>query len=176
MRKPLLLLISIFSSLLATAQDSTKSDIGKFTFSGYIDTYYSANFNSPANRLNLGASGVARAFDQRAGQFTLGTIEAKMTYAYKSIEVVGDLFFGPHADLGSYGNVAGPLQLYSGTPIGGSTGLAIKQAYINWKATDALTITMGQFGTHIGYEVIDAPLNYHYSLSNLFNNGPFNPT
>ena len=74
---------------------------------------------------------------------------------------------------GSYGNVAGPLQLYTGTPIGGSTGLAIKQAYINWKATDALTITMGQFGTHIGYEVIDAPLNYHYSLSNLFNNGPF---
>ena len=32
---------------------------------------------------------------------------------------------------------------------------------------------MGQFGTHIGYEVIDAPVNYNYSLSNLFNNGPF---
>jgi hypothetical protein len=34
-------------------------------------------------------------------------------------------------------------------------------------------VTVGQFGTHIGYEVIDAPLNYNYSLSNLFNNGPF---
>lgn len=35
------------------------------------------------------------------------------------------------------------------------------------------SLTGGQFGTHIGYEVIDAPVNYNYSLSNLFNNGPF---
>jgi len=34
-------------------------------------------------------------------------------------------------------------------------------------------MTAGQFGTHIGYEVIDAPANFNYSLSNLFNNGPF---
>ena len=33
---------------------------------------------------------------------------------------------------------------------------------------------MGQFGTHIGYELIDAPLNFHYSINNTFNAGiPF---
>ena len=41
------------------------------------------------------------------------------------------------------------------------------------KRRPKLSFTAGQFGTHIGYEVIDAPVNYNYSLSNLFNNGPF---
>jgi hypothetical protein len=64
-------------------------------------------------------------------------------------------------------------------PVGATTGnvtstsLAIKQAYITHAFSDKFSITAGQFGTHVGYEVIDAPLNFHYSLSNLFNNGPF---
>ncbi len=36
-----------------------------------------------------------------------------------------------------------------------------------------MSFTVGQFGTHIGYELIDAPDNFHYSLSYLFGNGPF---
>jgi hypothetical protein len=91
-----------------------------------------------------------------------------MAYTHKKSDVVVDLTFGPNADLGNYGNVVGPLGAGKAT-----TALAIKQAYFNFKATDKLTFTGGQFGTHIGYEVIDAPVNYNYSLSNLFNNGPF---
>jgi hypothetical protein len=53
------------------------------------------------------------------------------------------------------------------------TSAAIKQAYFTYRIVPKLSVTVGQFGTHIGYEVIDAPLNYNYSLSNLFNNGPF---
>lgn len=156
----LLLCFSTFS------QEKTE-DKGKFTFSGYIDSYYMANFNNPVDRSNLGASGTARAFDVKSEQFSLGLVQAKMAYSTSKIDIVGDLTFGPNADLGNYGNVIGRLP--------GSTGtaLAIKQAYVTWKATDKLSLTMGQFGTHIGYEVIDAPVNYHYSLSNLFNNGPF---
>ncbi len=148
---------------VAETKEAPKSP---FTFTGYIDSYYMGNFNSPASRSNLGASGTARAFDQRAGQFSLGLVQTKFQYATKSSDLVIDLAFGPNADLGNYGNVVGPLGK-------GTTSLAIKQAYFNWKATDKLTLTAGQFGTHIGYEVIDAPINYHYSLSNLFNNGPF---
>jgi len=143
-----------------------EEDKGKFTFSGYIDSYYMANFNSPASRSNLGMSGTARAFDQRSGQFSLGLVQTKVQYSTEKSDVVVDLAFGPNADLGNYGNLVGPLGR-------GTTALAIKQAYFNWKATSKLTFTAGQFGTHIGYEVIDAPVNYHYSLSNLFNNGPF---
>lgn len=155
----------MFLAVPAFSQEK-EEDKGKFTFSGYIDSYYLHNFNNPVGGSNLGASGTARAFDQKSGQFSLGLVQTKIGYSTSKSDVVVDLTFGPNADLGQYGNVIGPLGR-------GTTALAIKQAYFNWKATDKLTFTAGQFGTHIGYEVIDAPVNYHYSLSNLFNNGPF---
>jgi hypothetical protein len=168
MKKTLTTVFYLLLAFTAFSQEKTEKpeDKPKLTFSGYIDSYYMANFNSPKDRSNLGASGTARAFDQKSGQFSLGLVQTKMNYVTKSSDVVVDLTFGPNADLGQYGNVVGPLGK-------GTTSLAIKQAYFNWKATDKLTLTAGQFGTHIGYEVIDAPVNYHYSLSNLFNNGPF---
>ena len=165
MKKALTTAFSLLLGFSSFSQEKTE-DKGKFTFSGYIDSYYMANLNNPKDRSNLGASGTARAFDQRSGQFSLGLVQAKIGYSTAKSDVVVDLTFGPNADLGQYGNLIGPLGR-------GTTALAIKQAYFNWKATDKLTLTAGQFGTHIGYEVIDAPVNYHYSLSNLFNNGPF---
>lgn len=165
MKKALTTAFSLLLGFSSFSQEKTE-DKGKFTFSGYIDSYYMANFNNPRDRSNLGASGTARAFDQKSGQFSLGLVQTKIGYSTAKSDVVVDLTFGPNADLGQYGNVLGPLGK-------GTTALAIKQAYFNWKATDKLTLTAGQFGTHIGYEVIDAPVNYHYSLSNLFNNGPF---
>ena len=173
MRKTFLLLsalvcaVNVYAEDPVTAPKAEGDGAGKFTFSGYIDSYYLANLNKPASRLNLGAAANARAFDQRAGQFSLGLIQTKIGYSTAKADVVVDLTFGPNADLGNYGNVLGSL------PGATSTALAIKQAYINWKVSDKLTLTAGQFGTHIGYEVIDAPVNYNYSLSNLFNNGPF---
>ncbi|MHA4740894.1 porin [Dyadobacter sp. MSC1_007] len=133
---------------------------GAFAFSGYLDSYYMANFNKPASRSNMGATN-ARVFDQRSGQFSLGLVQAKVAYTNSKSEAVVDLTFGPNANLGNYGNA-----LFS-------TALAIKQAYFTYKFTDKFSMTAGQFGTHIGYEVIDAPANFNYSLSNLFNNGPF---
>lgn len=172
MKKIVLLISSLFLGYGAQAQDSTAATPGKFTFSGYMDTYYFGNFNNPKSQSNLGLGpsggvGNARAFDQKAGQFGIGLIQAKATYTSDKVDAVMDLAFGPFADLGNYGNNVALL----GTP--GSTALAIKQAYIVFKATPKLSFTAGQFGTHIGYEVIDAPVNYNYSLSNLFNNGPF---
>ncbi|GAB3495502.1 hypothetical protein GCM10027341_12950 [Spirosoma knui] len=188
MKKTFLLLSSLFAAGGLKAQDSTAVSMnkkaapteaaapaeavpqGKFTFSGYMDTYYFGNFNNPKSQSNLGLSGEsvgnARAFDQRAGQFGLGLIQAKAAYSSDKVDAVMDLAFGPFADIANYGNNIGPLG-------SGSTALAIKQAYITLKASSKLSFTAGQFGTHIGYEVIDAPVNFNYSLSNLFNNGPF---
>ncbi|WP_374759462.1 porin [Dyadobacter fanqingshengii] len=133
---------------------------GAFAFSGYLDSYYMANFNKPASRSNMGGSN-ARVFDQRSGQFSLGLVQTKVAYTNAKSEAVVDLTFGPNANMGNYGNA-----LFS-------TALAIKQAYFTYKFTDKFSMTAGQFGTNIGYEVIDAPANFNYSLSNLFNNGPF---
>jgi hypothetical protein len=133
---------------------------GAFAFSGYLDSYYMANFNKPASRSNMGATN-ARVFDQRSGQFSLGLVQTKVVYTNSKSEAVVDLTFGPNANMGNYGN-----SLFN-------TALAIKQAYFTYKFTDKFSMTAGQFGTNIGYEVIDAPANFNYSLSNLFNNGPF---
>lgn len=134
---------------------------GTLSFSGYIDSYFSANFNKPLSMSNVGQSGTSRVFDTRSGQLSLGLVQAMMTYTTDRSEAVVDLAFGPNADMANYGNA-----LFN-------TALAIKQAYFSYNFTDKFSMTVGQFGTHIGYEVIDAPVNFNYSLSNLFNNGPF---
>jgi hypothetical protein len=136
------------------------------TFSGYVDTYYFANFNGVQS--NLGASGFERIFDQKANNFQVGLAQMKTTYSTDKVTGVIDLTFGNHGDLGNYGNKFSPL----GEGIG-TTGLAIKQAYLTWKMSDKVSLTGGQYGTNVGYEVIDAPVNFNYSLSNMFGNGPF---
>jgi len=146
---------------------------GVFNFSGYFDTYYSANLNHPATRTNLGSSGISRGFDRYPGQFQLGMFLTKMGYSHRNTEFVGEVGFGPNVEYGSYGN---DFRYRWGTILANSTysSILIKQAYITVKPTDKLSFTMGQFGTHIGYEVIDAPLNFHYSINNTFNAGiPF---
>jgi hypothetical protein len=161
----------------ASAQDSTATEVapetGKLSITGYVDAYYNVAFNKPFSGSLLGASGAGRAFDREVDQFQLGLIQTRVGYSTSKFDFVGDLVFGPNAAYGNFGNSAA---LTPGTIAGraiGDAAVAIKQAYGTWKATDKLSFTVGQFGTHIGYEVIDAPVNYHYSLSNLFNNGPF---
>jgi hypothetical protein len=164
-------------SLAAHAQtDST--DTGKLTVSGYIDSYYLTAFNNPKSGNLLGVDQLAgRAFDRLPNQFALGLVQTKLAYSNKKSDLIIDLTFGPNADLGNFGNTNGVLNLYRpASPYVAAlygTSAAIKQAYFTYRIVPKLSVTVGQFGTHIGYEVIDAPLNYNYSLSNLFNNGPF---
>ncbi|MBC7922636.1 MAG: porin [Ferruginibacter sp.] len=189
------------SAFAQTASDAdSTADAGTFTISGYIDSYYLTTFNQPrsGNLIGIGQSDgslkVGRAFDRLANQFALGLVQTKFAYTNAKSDLVIDLTFGPNAELGNFGNTRGSVVFDStGTAIGSSTAgspnlyypannyvnqlygtaAAIKQAYFTYRATPKLSFTVGQFGTHIGYEVIDAPVNYHYSLSNLFNNGPF---
>lgn len=126
----------------------------------------------------LGGYPAGRAFDRLTNQFALGLVQVKAMYSNKKSDMVIDLTFEPNAELGNFGNQKGggaggfvSGNFYQQSLYG--SGIAIKQAYWTYKATEKLSFTVGQFGTHIGYEVIDAPVNYHYSLSNLFNNGPF---
>ncbi|HTF81226.1 MAG TPA: outer membrane beta-barrel protein [Cytophagales bacterium] len=169
------LAIASFPAFAKTSQDSAAAAApapGKMTMSGYVDNYYIYNLNSPQNMTNIGVNGYERAFEKNSGQFNLGLAQTKFTYTNDRSEAVIDLTFGPNADWGNYGNA--PSAFYS-KAVGYTvfSGISIKQAYYTYKATSKLSFTAGQFGTHIGYEVIDAPVNLNYSLSNLFNNGPF---
>ncbi|MBS1489625.1 MAG: porin [Bacteroidetes bacterium] len=148
---------------------------GKMELSGYIDSYYFTNFNRPASRDNMGQSGVGRGFDRRVDQFSLGMVQTVFKYTHKNSEAVADLAFGPNAQYGNYGNVPVLTPAY-GYRIGNDnySAIIIKQAFFKYNATRKLSFVMGQFGTHLGYEYIDAPLNFFYSINHTFNSGiPF---
>ena len=159
----------------AATQEEEKKEEGKLSISGYLDSYYFTNFNNPSTRDNMGQSGVGRGFDRRVDQFQLGMVQTVFKYTNKKSEAVMDLAFGPSAQYGNYGNVPVSSPAY-GYKIGNDvySAIMIKQAYFKYNATEKLSFIMGQFGTHIGYEYIDAPLNFFYSINHTFNSGiPF---
>jgi len=151
------------TSSVATISEPAETPDGAFTINGYVDTYYFYNLNKPESGLNGG-----RIFDLPHNSFSIGLVQTMITYTNGKSKVVADLTYGPNADLGNFGNYRPTLS--SGLT---STAFAIKQAYLSYNITDKLAFTIGQYGTHIGYELIDAPLNFNYSLSYLFGNGPF---
>jgi len=169
----LILTIAVSSATAQNIDSASTDKVGGLHVSGYFDTYYFTNLNKPSSRNNLGSSGISRGFDRYVDQFQLGMFLTRTSYSDKWGEVVGEIGYGPNVEYGSYGN---DVRYKWGTVIANSTytALLIKQAYITLKATEKLSFTAGQFGTHIGYEYIDAPLNFHYSINNTFNAGiPF---
>ncbi|MGV3588155.1 MAG: porin [Adhaeribacter sp.] len=175
-KKPLLLsLLIAFTSFQVAAQHTDSVTVtttpeatpatGALSINGYVDAYYFNNFNNPQSGLNRG-----RIFDLPTNTFSLGLVQTMFTYTYGKSKVVADLTYGPNADLGNFGNYR---SLNTNQDNITSSSFAIKQAYLSYNITDKLAFTIGQYGTHIGYELIDAPLNFNYSLSYLFGNGPF---
>ncbi len=160
----------------APKEEAKEEEGGKLTVSGYLDVYYFTNFNKPASRDNMGVSGVGRGFDRKVDQFSLGMAQTVFTYKNKKSEAVIDLAYGPNGQYGTYGNVPTAFPAY-GYQFGKDdffSALIIKQAYFKYNVSDKWSFTAGQFGTHIGYEYIDAPLNFFYSINHTFNSGiPF---
>lgn len=157
MQKTFYLVISLlFIQLTSIGQDSIPE---KINFSGFLDAYYSYNFNQPKSLGNWGSTGVGRVFDGEHDHLALNIVQLKADYESKQFDFVGDFIFGPGAELAQFGNKG--------------TSISVKQAYGVWKMNSKTQLTFGQFGTHIGYELVDAPDNFHYSLSYLFANGPF---
>lgn len=154
-----LAVILIFLAGPVFAQEENEST-SELIIGGYIDVYYSYNVNNPeSSDGNFGTTAVGRIFDGAHNQFALGLAQIKADYSINNTQIVIDLTFGPNGMLANFGNTG--------------TSQIIKQAYITTELMEGLSITAGQYGTHIGYELVDAPDNFHYSLSYLFGNGPF---
>jgi hypothetical protein len=170
-----LFLFCLETSAQEVTENPTREVKPKLSISGFLDSYYFTNFNSPASRDNMGQSGVGRGFDRRVDQFQLGMVQTVFKYTNKKSEGVVDLAFGPSAQYGNYGNVPNFTSAY-GYSIGNDvfSSIVIKQAYFKYNVSDKFSLIAGQFGTHIGYEYIDAPLNFFYSINHTFNSGiPF---
>jgi hypothetical protein len=154
----LLVTATFFNS--SFAQDSTKT----LTISGSVDGYYRHNFANASDGIN---SNNRTSFTNSQGAFALGmaTIKADATSLSGKITGTVDLGFGQRAEEFSYYEKAS-----------GSSLALVKQMYLSYALSSKVKITAGKFATHVGYELMDAPLNRNYSMSYMFTNGPFSHT
>src|ERR1700750_2485920 len=173
--KLMLLASTIYFS--AGAQDSAKSVVTTpkdtlvpspaTTFSGSLDFYYRYNFANPSGSLNNYTS-----FTNSQNSFELGMANIRADHNWAKAGVTVELGFGRRAQEFSYN------EAYQGGVVGAPPtpyfSLAnVVQAYVYYNITDKIKLTAGKWGTHIGYEVVDASLNRNYSMSYMFSYGPF---
>ena len=155
MTKYLFLTLSI---CLLTRQGFSQTDSVKkmntIGVSGSVDLYYRNAFNNAKDATNNFTS-----FTNSNQQIQLGMASAKIDYTRDRFFATVDLGYGKRAGEFSY-NDKGILA-------------NIKQAYIAYNVTERLKLSIGKWGTHIGYELLDAPLNRNYSMSYGFSYGPF---
>lgn len=151
----LLAVAMLFGGLTLTAQDavlvSQEEDENPLLISGFVDAYYQFNFN--------GVGVDMTSFTGAHNSFELGMANVIFAKEFDKVGFVADLAFGPRANAAN------------GT--GGFTTDIIKQLFVTYSPIDAVTLTAGNFSTHVGYELIDAPGNFNYSTSYMFSNGPF---
>jgi hypothetical protein len=159
LRKLLVTTLALCSLFIARAQDSAKKAAPTVAFTGSADAYYRYNFNNPpAQPYNSPTS-----FTHSNNSFELGMASIRADASFGKASATVDLGFGPRAAEFSYNEV-------------GTSSVAIKQLYVSYAASPAIKFTIGTWGTHIGYEVLDAYLNRNYSMSYMFTNGPFSQT
>ena len=147
--------VSFFAS---EAQDSTKT----LTVSGSVDAYYRYNFAGKTNNYT--------SFTDSQSSFELGmaSLRADATGMSGKVGATVDLGFGSRAEEFSYND--GEI---NSNKNGFFTLANVKQAYVTYAPSSKVKFTMGKFATHVGYELLDAPLNRNYSMSYMFTNGPF---
>ncbi|NQZ45629.1 MAG: porin [Flavobacteriaceae bacterium] len=144
--------------MMAQEEEEEKS---KFDISGTVDVYYRANLTAPNDE---DAIAPGSSFANLPG-FSLGMANVIASYEGEKVGFVADLVFGPR---GTDAIFASPL--YS------ATGDIINQLYAYWNVSESVTLTLGNFNTFLGYEVISPAGNFNYSTSYLFSYGPFSHT
>jgi hypothetical protein len=149
-------LMVLFLSFINTGNsqsDSTKLK-SSIAFSGHTDAYWGTVLNSSKKYATNYTS-----FTNSIQQLQLGMVSGKLDFTKGDFFAAIDLGFGKRAKEFSYND----------------EGIAsnLKQAYIAYNVSERLKVSAGKWATHIGYELLDAPLNRNYSMSYGFSYGPF---
>lgn len=158
--KKILLGITFLIGIDAMAQpkDSTAKTPPLATITGSVDVYYRYNFNNPKSFPYNSLT----SFTHSSNSFELGMASIRADHSFGKVSATVDLGFGTRAEEFAYNDA--------------NTRLAIKQLYVTYAPSAAIKFTIGTWGTHVGYEVLDAYLNRNYSVSYMFTNGPFSHT
>ncbi len=150
--------IAISENVLSQELDSTAEKKPLAIISGSVDAYYRYNFNNPKVILYNNLT----SFTRSSNSFELGMASLRADHSFGKVAATIDLGFGTRAEEFAFNDA--------------NTRMAIKQVYITYSPVVAVKLTLGTWGTHVGYELVDAYLNRNYSMSYMFTNGPFTHT
>lgn len=150
--------LALFVAATASAQE--------LTISGSVDAYYRANLNATNNGYDTDGDGEAdtytapgTSFANQPG-FSLGMANIILGLDGENSGFVADLVFGPRGTDAVFGSTTASSSI-------------VNQLYAYWNVSESVTLTMGNFNTFLGYEVISPSANYNYSTSYMFSYGPF---
>ncbi|MEZ4447965.1 MAG: outer membrane beta-barrel protein [Nannocystaceae bacterium] len=141
------------------------------TLSGYLETYYSYNFNRPSNGLTN-----FRAFDNRHNALTLQNLA--LDAAWEAPRVYGRIALQVGQAPATYYGTSEPTQAGSSGAAGSDAALLrnIQQAYAGvrpFKRAPGIFLEGGIFLSPIGFESLAVRDNWHWSQSPLFFSLPF---
>ena len=148
--------ITLVNTSIVNAQDTdTSEDTPSFNFSGTVDTYFRASFSE--DPVAPGTS-----FASLNG-FALGMANFIVSYEGEKSGFVADVVFGPRGTDAVFGS-------------SGNSSEMVNQLYAYYNIAEGVKITLGNFNTFLGYEVISPAANFNYSTSYMFSYGPFSHT
>jgi hypothetical protein len=142
------------SAVNAQETDETQ-DAPSFNFSGTVDTYFRASFSEDPV-----APGTSFA---NLNGFALGMANFIVSYEGEKSGFVADVVFGPRGTDAVFGS-------------SGNSSELVNQLYAYYNLAEGVKITLGNFNTFLGYEVISPAANFNYSTSYMFSYGPFSHT
>ena len=141
---------TVISTEEAKAQEAEAQEAPTFSVSGTVDTYFRSSEYAPGT-----------SFANLSG-FALGMTNVILSYEGEKHGFVADLVYGPR----------GADAVFNST---GSSSI-VNQLYVYYNVSEKLTLTLGNFNTFLGYEVISPAANFNYSTSYMFSYGPFSHT
>lgn len=173
MKKTFLLFSTSLMSLAITAQDSTSTSAPEkkapLEISGSVDAYFrqnitTSNFVSDTVTSGLAPGATLAPSSSFAGSpgFAIGMANIIVKKEGEKVGAVADLVFGPRGAAAVFNS-------------GGSSSI-VNQLYAYWNVHDKVKLTIGNFNTFLGYEVISPVDNFNYSTSYAFSYGPFSHT
>ncbi len=161
--RPQLFALTFLISTAALSQKEEETAAKKISFEGSVDTYFRQNLDG---KNGDGAIAPNTSFANLNG-FALGMANVIASYKGNNVGFVADLVFGPRGEDATF-------QSSFLRPNGSSN--IINQLYVYWNVSDKVTLTLGNFNTFLGYEVISPVNNFNYSTSYMFSYGPFSHT
>jgi len=152
----LMLFFGTINSVLAQEETIKEDPLAGLSISGSIDTYFHSGDADKGSSV-----APATAFANLPG-FSLGMINLIGAYEKGKSGFVADVVIGPRGAEAVFGS--GPAQNL------------VNQLYAYLNVSEKVTLTIGNFNTFLGYEVISPTANYNYSTSYMFSYGPFSHT